>query len=85
MNIQFATDEYNQALRAGQKEFRELSAAGQPTHPAVLDELLPENGAHTVVDVGLIEIPSERIIGTKSAGRIAAFTPSFHPLLDPKS
>ena len=85
MNIQFATDEYNQALRAGQKEFRELSAAGQPTHPAVLDELLPENGAHTVVDVGLIEIPSERIIGTKSAGRIAAFTPSFPPLLDPKS
>ena len=85
MNIQFATDEYNQALRAGQKEFRELSAAGKPTHPAVLDELLPENGAHTVVDVGLIEIPSERIIGTKSAGRIAAFTPSFHPLLDPKS
>ena len=84
MNIQFATDEYNQALRAGQKEFRELSAAGKPTHPAVLDELLPENGAHTVVDVGLIEIPSERIIGTKSAGRIAAFTPSFHPLLDPK-
>ena len=28
MNIQFATDEYNQALRAGQKEFRELTAAG---------------------------------------------------------
>ena len=85
MNTQMATDEYVQALKAGQKEFRELTAAGRPVHPAVLDELLPENSAETVVDVGLVEIPAERIIGTKSAGRIAAFTPTFKPLLDPKS
>ena len=85
MNTQMATDEYVQALKAGQKEYKELSAAGKPTHPAVLDELLPENSAQTVVDVGLIEIPSERIIGTKTAGRITAFTPTFKPLLDPKS
>ena len=85
MNTQMATDEYIQALKAGQKELKELSAAGKPTHPAVLDELLPENTAETVVDVGLVEIPAERIVGTKSAGRITAFTPTFKPLLDPKS
>ena len=85
MNTQMATDEYVQALKAGQKEYKELSAAGKPAHPAVLDELLPENAAETVVDVGLIEIPAERIVGTKSAGRITAFTPTFKPLLDPKS
>ena len=85
MNTQTAADEYIQALKAGQKEYKELSAAGKPTHPAVLDELLPENSAETVVDVGFVEIPSERIVGTKSAGRITAFTPTFKPLLDPKS
>ena len=85
MNTQTAADEYIQALKAGQKEYKELSAAGKPTHPAVLDELLPENAAETVVDVGFVEIPSERIVGTKSAGRITAFTPTFKPLLDPKS
>ena len=85
MNTQMATDEYAQALKAGQKEYRELTAAGKPAHPAVLDELLPENAAETVVDVGLIEIPAERIVGTKSAGRITAFTPTFKPLLDAKS
>ena len=85
MNTQMATDEYIQALKAGQKEYKELTAAGKSGHPAVLDELLPENAAETVVDVGLIEIPAERIVGTKSAGRIAAFTPTFKPLLDPKS
>ena len=41
MNMQMATDEYAQALKAGQKEYRDLTAAGRPTHPAVLDELLP--------------------------------------------
>ncbi|MDO5546594.1 MAG: BMP family ABC transporter substrate-binding protein [Eubacteriales bacterium] len=85
MNTQMATDEYVQALKAGQKEYKELTAAGKPAHPVVLDELLPENSAQTVVDLGLVEIPAERIVGTKTAGRITAFTPTFKPLLDTKS
>ena len=85
MNMQSAVDEYALALRAGQKEYKDLVAAGLPPHPAVLDEILPENSTQTVVEVGLVEIPSERIVGTKSAGRITAFTPSFRPLLDAKS
>lgn len=82
---QTVLDEYAQALKLGQKEYRELVMAGKPPYPAVLDEILPENGVETVVDVGLVEIPAERIIGVKSAGRITAFTPSFRPLLDVKS
>ena len=57
MNVQTATDEYALALRAGQKEYKDCVAAGRPGHPAVLDELLPENAAESVVDVGLVEIP----------------------------
>lgn len=85
MIAQTATEEYAQALRLGQKEYRELIMAGRRPHPEVLDELLPENSAEAVVDVGLVEIPSERIIGVKSAGRITAFTASFRPLLEQKS
>ena len=85
MNRQTATEEYAQALRQGQKEYRELLMTGRPAHPAVLDEILQENGTETVVDIGTLEIPSERIIGTKTAGRITAFTASFRPLLDSKT
>lgn len=85
MMTQTASEEYAQALRQGQKEYRELLTAGKPPHPAVLDELLPENSTDAVVDVGLVEIPAERIVGVKSAGRITAFTASFRPLLDSKT
>ncbi len=85
MSIQTATEEYAHALRLGQKQYRELLMAGKDPHPAVLDEILPENGTESVVDVGLVEIPAERIVGVKSAGRITAFTPTFRPLLDANS
>ncbi|MBQ7001301.1 MAG: BMP family ABC transporter substrate-binding protein [Oscillospiraceae bacterium] len=85
MSRQIALDEYAQALRQGQKEYRELLMAGKPAHPAVLDEILSESLTETVVDIGTLEIPAERIVGTKSAGRITAFTATFRPLLDPKS
>lgn len=85
MSTQTASEEYSQALRQGQKEYRELVLEGKSPHPIVLDEVLPENATDSVVDVGLVEIPAERIVGVKSAGRITAFTASFLPLLDPKS
>ena len=82
---QVAMEEYAHALKRGLRESRELSAAGKRAHPLVLDEILPENYPGVVVDVGLLEIPAERIVGTKSAGRISAFSPSFHPLLSNKT
>lgn len=84
MSMQGAFDEYMLALRQGQKEYRELLMAEKDPYPAVLDELLP-SGTANVADIGLVEIPAERIVGVKSAGRITAFTASFKPLLDAKS
>ena len=82
MTRQIATEEYAKALRAGQKEYRELLMSGKNANPAVLDEILEDVAAETVVDIGLVEIPSERIVGVKSAGRTTAFTATFKPLLD---
>ncbi len=85
MSQQSCREEYLKALKMGQREVVELLAAGKSANPAVLDELLPEIDTLTVTDLGTMDIPSERIVGTKSAGRIAAFTPSFLPLLDVKT
>lgn len=82
MSHQTAIEEYDLALKAGQREARELTAAGKNPNPAVLDEILPGGKQDTAQEVGLLEIPSHRIVGVKSAGRITALTASFKPLLD---
>ncbi len=76
-----AKEEYIRALRAGQKEAKELLAAGKNPNPAVLDQILPLNGQETYQEVGLLDIPIDQIVGTKSAGRISAFSAGFLPLL----
>ena len=78
---QEALEEYLKALRLGQREYKDLHAAKKDPHPQVLDEILPANTGDVIVSVGVKDIPAEQIVGTKSAGRITAFTPSFLPLL----
>ena len=85
MTRQMAIEEFSQALRQGQKEYKECIAQHRNPHPLVLDEILPQGSTETVVELGLVEIPAERIVGVKSAGRVSAFSPSFRPLLDQKS
>ena len=80
--IQVATEEYSHALRKGQKVYRERLMAGLPPYPAVLDDILPKDASVITKEIGTLEIPAERIIGTKSAGRITAFNAEFQPLLD---
>lgn len=85
MDFLEAKEEYAAAQRRGQKEYNKLTAAGKNPYPAVLDDLLDDNAANVVQDVGLVEIPSERIIGTRSAGRITTFSATFLPLAKPSS
>ena len=76
-----ATEEYLAALKQGQKEARELTALGKNPNPTVLDDILGETPTESIQEIGLVEIPAERIVGTKSAGRITAFSAGFLPLL----
>ena len=85
MDVLEAKEEYISALRQGQKEYRELVAAGKPAHPSVLDDLLDDSSANVMQDIGLVEVPAIRIVGTRSAGRITTFSPSFLPLAKPTS
>ena len=85
MNRTEARDEYLRALKLGQREYKDHLSAKRDPYPRVLDEILPDVSAQTTQNVGLVEIPTDRIVGTKSGGRIWAFTAGFQPLLDSDS
>ncbi len=85
MDTQTATEEYALALKQGQKEYREAQSAGRSPFPLVLDDILEGHSDYSAQEVGTLEIPAERIVGVKSAGRITAFSASFSPLLAPDS
>ena len=78
---QEATEQYGKALRLGQKNYKEQVLRGNYPYPQVLDEILDEAMVAGRVDMGVIEIPTEQIIGTKGAGRRSAFASNFMPLL----
>ena len=81
MSRQEAVAEYERALKLGQREFKERAARGLDPHPAVLDDLIRDLTAASTEEIPLVEIPLNRVIGTKSASRTNAFTASFLPLL----
>ena len=85
MYRQEAREEYAQAVRLGLREYKLSLAEGKRPHPVVLDELLEDPFAEAVQEVGLAEIPAEKIVGVKSAGRTHAFSASFLPLLGENS
>ena len=81
MSLTEAMDQYKRALKQGQKDYRADVLRGRYPYPQVLDEILVESMCAGRVDLGLIEIPINQIVGTKSAGRKSAFASSFMPLL----
>ena len=76
-------EDYKAALRAGQRAYRACVARGQSPYLAVLDDILMNVNIVSQEDLGLINIPAEQIVGTKTSGRHTAFAPNFMPLLGP--
>ncbi len=73
---------YREALRLGQKAMAASAAKGLPVSLPVLDEILPSDKRLTTVDLGLVQVPTGRIVGVKSTGRTNAFAPNFMPVLE---
>ena len=69
-----ALADYDKAYRMGKKEGQTLP---------VLDDILKEKNitAAREIPLGLVQIPSELLVGTKTAGRSTAFSKSFYPIL----
>ena len=82
MSRQEALQQFRQALKAGQKCYRECVHRGRYPYPQVLEERLRGCAVAGRVDLGVLDIPIAQIIGTNTAGRQAAFAANFMPLLD---
>ena len=81
MPVSEAQAQYAAALKAGQKCYKEAVMKGEYPYPQVLDEILDEYMAAGRVELGVIDVPMDRIVGTKSEGRRNAFAANFMPLL----
>ena len=76
-----AAEQYNQARRRGQREYREAIAAGRYPYLPVLDDILQNARVEAQLPLGVVEVPLAQVVGTKTAGRTAAFSLNFMPLL----
>lgn len=82
-SIREASEQYKKALKQGQKYYNSAVSAGRYPYLPVLDELFDELDAVSRTELGLVEVPAERIVGVKVAGRRSAFAGNFMPLLAP--
>lgn len=78
-------DDYTKANKAGRKDYQRHLSDGTYPYLQALEEILSHVDIISEVKLGLVQIPSELIAGTKTAGRRTAFAPNFMPLLDPHS
>lgn len=82
MGRQEATKQYGHAQRMGQRYFKAMVGQGQYPYLPVLNEIFSENMTAGHVNIGLVEIPTEMIVGTVTSGRRNAFAGNFMPLLN---
>ena len=75
------TEEYRKARQLGLKEAKLCQARGGSPYLPVLDEILAAETTCGEVNLGLVDIPLELIVGTRTAGRSQAFSRSFYPLM----
>ena len=81
MSRQEALEQYNYALKLGQKYYKAaIIRGGYPYLPA-LDEILDESMVAGRVEMGLVNIPADQIVGVQSVGRRTALAGNFMPLL----
>lgn len=76
---------YKEAQRLGEREYRACVAKGRSPCLPVLDDFLPPEKANAAVDLGLVQVPAELLVGTKTRGRVNAFAPNFMPILEEKT
>lgn len=74
-------EDYQKALRLGQKQYRACVARGDYPYLQVLDDILENVQVQSEYSLGLVNIPTEKIVGTCTAGRTTAFASNFMPLL----
>ena len=80
-----AVEAYRAAHKRAVKTYREDAEHGRWPYVQVLDDVL--DGAHVAgrIELGVLQVPVDRIVGTVSDGRRSVFSRDFMPLPDPNS
>ena len=77
-------EDYSRAQKLGKKEYQSRMMRGLQINSEVLDDILPPKGSYSEVPLGLVQIPSDQIVGTRTDGRSNAFASNFMPILKAK-
>ena len=76
-----ASDDYSKALRSAKAAYRKALSKGEYPYLPALDEIVDNRNVTTEEPLGLVSIPLDQIVGTKTAGRQNAFASNFMPLM----
>ena len=73
-------EEYSKAYKLGKKDYQSRMLHGEKPTLKVLDDIMPEKGSYSEQSLGLVQIPTEQIVGTKTIGRSNSFSGNFMPI-----
>lgn len=74
-------EDYSKAAKLGKKDYQARMLRGVKPTLLVLDDIMPEKGSYKEKPLGLVQIPTEQIVGTKTFGRSSSFAGNFMPIL----
>lgn len=80
-----ASNDYAAALRQGRRSYRAALTKGEYPYLPILDEMISYTEVASIDNVGIMDIPLSKIVGTKTVGRSNAFANNFMPLLPEES
>ncbi|MCR5212962.1 MAG: BMP family ABC transporter substrate-binding protein [Eubacterium sp.] len=75
-------DLYEKAKKLGLKAYRTNVSEGKYPFLPVLDDIINKDYISRDVNLGLVNIPLDRVIGTSTAGRTQAFASNFMPIME---
>lgn len=74
--------DYERAQKSGKRDIIFRSARNENPYLPALDDIIKRKDVVTEVPLGLVQIPTAQIVGTKSDDRSNAFAANFMPILD---
>ena len=80
-----AVEAYRTAHKKALKTYREDVEHGRWPYPKVLDDILDGRQVAGRIELGVLNIPTDRILGTVSEGRRSVFSCDFMPLPEPNT
>ena len=78
-------EDYLEAKKLGDRAYRNALLTGQYPYLEALDDKLKDEDIQGENRLGVLEIPLEDIVGTKTTGRQQAFAKNFMPILGAKT